>query len=217
MTRSPLIWSFRRCPYAMRARMAISSSGKSVRLREIVLRDKPAEFIARSAKATVPVLVTADGEIVDESLDIMLWALAGADPDELCAPLSGTRQDMLDLIARCESDFKPNLDAYKYATDGDESGRLAARGRALEFLEVLDDRLQSSVNLFGDRLALADIAIFPFVRQFAGVDPEWFAGLNLSALQAWLERQIASPLFTGVMTKYPPWVKTGEEFLVPQA
>jgi glutathione S-transferase len=213
----PLLWSFRRCPYAMRARMAISSSGKPVRLREIVLRDKPAEFIAHSAKATVPVLVKGDEEIVDESLDIMLWALEGSDPDGLNAPLSGSRLGMLDLVARCESEFKPDLDAYKYAIDGDESGRLAARGRALTFLEELDTRLQTGANLFGDRLALADVAIFPFVRQFAGVDPEWFAGVDLPALQTWLEKQISSQLFAGVMTKYPPWANTREEFLFPDA
>jgi len=123
VTELPLLWSFRRCPYAMRARMGIVSSGIQVRLREIVLRDKPDEFIAHSAKATVPVLVTGDGAVVDESLDIMLWALDGSDPDGLLAAQSGTRQDMLDLIARCESEFKPNLDAYKYG--GDETGQLA--------------------------------------------------------------------------------------------
>ena len=217
MTNLPLLWSFRRCPYAMRARMGISSSGIKVRLREILLRDKPDEFLAASSKATVPVLDAGGGIVIEESLDIMLWALVQADPQNLLNPETGSRQDMLDLIEQCEQDFKPHLDIFKYSTRHNDADPVAARDQALVFLGDLEQQLAATNFLFGTSLSLADVAIFPFVRQFAGVDSKWFGALDLPNLQAWLGARVTSPLFTGVMEKYQPWLVTGDEILMNAA
>ncbi len=217
MTNLPLLWSFRRCPYAMRARMGISSSGIKIRLREILLRDKPDEFLAVSSKATVPVLDAGDGTVIEESLDIMLWVLGQADPQKLLAPETGSRQDMLDLIERCEQDFKPHLDIFKYSTRHKGTDPIAARDQALVFLRDLERQLAATNFLFGISLSLPDIAIFPFVRQFAGVDPKWFTSLELPHLQTWLQELVTSPLFTGIMEKHQPWLVSGDEILMNAA
>lgn len=209
MSKAPILYSFRRCPYAMRARMALFISGTPVRLREVVLRDKPAEMIAASPKATVPVLVLDDGsnggEVVDESLSIMHWALERADPH-------GWLQDnaaSAALIAEADSDFKANLDRYKYPTRYDDVDPIAHRSAGLEFLVKLDKRLAEHGQLLGDQARLADFAIFPFIRQFANNDRNWFDAQPISALQTWLAGHLESELFAVIMTKYPQW-KTGD-------
>jgi glutathione S-transferase len=201
----PVFYSFRRCPYAMRARMAILASGLQVELREIVLRDKPAEMVTASPKGTVPVLVLRDGRVIDESLDIMLWALGKRDPDGWLPADAARRGEMLDLIATVDADFKPHLDAYKYAAKGDQAGRFAARGRAGEFLKSLDKRLHDNRYLFGRRLSLGDVAVFPFVRQFALVDKDWFDRAGWLRLAAWLDAFLGNPCFLDVMGKVRRW------------
>ncbi len=201
----PILYSFRRCPYAMRARLALYSSGQRCELREIVLRDKASEFLAASPKGTVPVLLTPDGTVIEESLDVMLWALRAHDPERWLAPETGDFDAMLVLINACETTFKPNLDAYKYASrDGPEKG-LEARAAGAIFLAELDERLGHNRHLFGERLALADMAVFPFVRQFANVNRGWFDGKPWPRLRRWLEALLESPRFALAMKKYAKW------------
>ena len=198
MSDAPVLYSFRRCPYAMRARMALIVSGMPVELREVALRGKPAEMIAASPKATVPVLVLAGGEVIDESIDIMRWALTRHDPQDW---LGG---DDAVLIAANDGAFKHHLDRYKYA---DRYGVDAHQHRAagLAMLADLDDRLGAHANLCRDTPALTDIAIMPFVRQFAAVDTVWFAAQPLPLVQAWLARHTSSALFDRAMLRVKPW------------
>ncbi len=206
----PVLYSFRRCPYAMRARMAIAISGVHVELREVVLRDKPPEMIAASEKATVPVLVLADGRVVNESFDIMHWALAQKDPENWLA-CEGAET----LIIATEADFKPHLDRYKYA---DRYPRAEAKfhlAKGLTFLADLNKRLASQPCLCGDKRGLADMAIFPFVRQFANTDRDLFDAQDLKHLQKWLASHLASPLFVSIMDKRKPWAEGDEVTLFP--
>jgi len=201
----PILYSFRRCPYAMRARMAVLASGEIVELREVVLRDKPAAMLAASAKGTVPVLVLGDGCVIDESLDIMLWALERSDPAGWLVPESGERADMLALIAACEAEFKPHLDGYKYAAKDAPEARLAARERAPSFLDQLERRLADGTYLFGSRPTLGDVAIFPFIRQFAFVDRDWFSAAGPPRLAHWLDGFLQDRAFLDVMSKFAKW------------
>ena len=208
---APVLYSFRRCPYAMRARMALKVSGTSVRLREILLRDKPDEMVAISEKGTVPVLQLDDGTVIDESLAVMRWSLANADPEAWLAPHTGTIDEMLALIDENDGDFKHHLDRYKYSTRYEEPDKLGHRDAGEKFLRKLDGRLQSSSFLFGEKRSLADIAIFPFVRQFRIADMAWFDGQDFKSLQKWLAVLMSSSLFEEVMEKYVPWKQSGEE------
>lgn len=206
----PTLYNFRRCPYAMRARIAVLVSEQIVELREVVLRDKPADMLAVSAKGTVPVLVLTDGTVIDESLDIMLWALKRSDPAGWLLPEHGVREDMLALIAACESDFKPHLDAYKYATKDSPEARLAAREKAGAFLDRLGGMMADKGYLFGARPALADVAIFPFVRQFAFVDRDWFHAAGRPEVVRWLHGFLEDRIFLDVMVKFAKW-EPGQE------
>jgi len=210
----PVLYSFRRCPYAMRARLALAASGQRVELREVVLRHKPAEMLAASPKGTVPVLVLPSGEVLEQSLDIMRWALTQNDAHHWLSPTLGTLPQMEQLIAEVDDPFKQHLDRYKYPqrhTDeaGDQSpAQFAARHRAAAselLLTLLEPRLISAPYLFGGHTALADMAIAPFVRQFAHVEPEWFAAQPWPALARWLQLWEASELLAEVMHKLPAW------------
>lgn len=185
--------------------MALFISETPVRLREVVLRDKPDEMIAASPKATVPVLVLDDGEVVDESLSIMHWALERADPHGWLEDKAASA----DLIAEADGDFKGNLDRYKYPTRYDDVDPLTHRSAGLEFLVKLDKRLAEHGQLLGHQARLADYAIFPFIRQFANNDRNWFDAQPIPALKRWLAGHLDSKLFAAVMTKYPQW-KTGD-------
>ncbi len=207
-----ILYSFRRCPYAMRARMALVASGQPCLLREVVLRDKPTQMLAASAKAkatataTVPVLVMPDGDVIDESLDIMLWALGKNDP----AGWLENSDNALSLIAESDGPFKHHLDRYKYGTRYENEDPKKHRAQGEQFLHRLDDLLDCSPFLSGPHLGLADMAIFPFVRQFANTDRQWFDQLELPDLHKWLAARLASDIFHRVMKKYPQW-KTGDE------
>jgi len=201
----PVLYSFRRCPYAMRARMAIAVSGQRCELREVVLRDKPAELLAASPKGTVPVLVDTDGRVIDQSLEIMLWALKRSDPENWLRPSHATLDDMLALIAECDGDFKRDLDGYKYPGRQPGANAEACRAQGALFLSRLEARLQTRRCLHGEQVALADIAIVPFVRQFAQVDAAWFGQQRWPALHAWLRARLEAPVFERVMAKHPPW------------
>lgn len=193
----PVLYSFRRCPYAMRARLALASARIEVELREILLRDKPAAFLAVSPSATVPCLVH-DGGVIDESLDVMVWALRQNDPEGwLQMPEEGH-----DWIARADGPFKQALDRTKYANRypgvDPESQREAAAGFLSEF------NVQIGEWIF-DRPTLADFAILPFVRQFAFIDKQWFDAQDWPRLQGWLERFLISERFERIMHKYSQW------------
>ena len=197
----PTLYSFRRCPYAMRARLALAVSGSQVVLREVALRDKPNALVAASSKATVPVLVLADGTVIDESLEIMSWALTCSDPQ---AWLGHDQAEIYDQIAACDGPFKAALDRCKYperfpVAEGDEAWTTAQR-----LLQCWEQRL-GHAHLCGSRRSLADAAIFPFVRQFAAISHERWAALPLPRLQAWLRVWLASDLFAAVMEKHQPW------------
>ncbi|MEM8751167.1 MAG: glutathione S-transferase [Pseudomonadota bacterium] len=220
-TTRPVLYSFRRCPYAMRARLALQVSCQEVELREVVLRDKPAQMIEASAKATVPVLVTSSGDVVDESLDVMLWALRRNDPENWLSPQSGILDEMLALIGDNDGPFKTHLDRYKYATRHVDNGDAEAfsnehRDAALTHLRVLEKRLASHPYLFGSRFSLADAAIAPFVRQFANTDRAWFDAQPLPHLQGWLKAFLSSTAFAGIMRKYPQWRAPEDAVIFPE-
>lgn len=204
---APVLYSFRRCPYAMRARLALAISGQSVALREVVLRDKPAAFLEVSPSGTVPCLVAGD-RVIDESLDIMVWALERQDPEDwLGMPGEGRR-----WIARCDGPFKKALDRTKYATRFPDTDPAVERAKAASFLKDLDAQLSNW--LFG-KPTLADYAILPFVRQFAFVDQAWFAAQDWPRLQQWLSRFLDSDGFARIMPKYPQWAPGDPEVLFP--
>ncbi len=208
----PVLYSFRRCPYAMRARLALVVSGQRCELREILLRDKPPEMLAASPKATVPVLMLVGGEVLEESLEIMRWALQARDRDGWLPGDSVSQQFQQALIAANDGPFKHALDRYKYPNRyaGENAGDCQAfaqsqRGLAAAWLLSLDTLLGRHGWLCGPTAGLADMAILPFVRQFAHTDPGWFAAQPWPQLGAWLGRWESSALFHQVMEKYPPW------------
>lgn len=200
MTAPPILYSFRRCPYAIRARMALWVAGITVELREVKLTAKPPQLVAASPKATVPVLVLADGTVIDESLAIMRWALAQHDPEGWLAG------DDAGLIAANDGAFKHHLDRAKYPGRYEEDV-IDHRAAALALIAPLEARLENGPYLCGQSRSLTDIALFPFIRQFAAIDADWFAAQPLPRLQAWLEGHTASDLFTAVMPKFAAWAE----------
>jgi len=195
------LYSFRRCPYAMRARMALRYSGVAVDIVEVSLRAKPAEMLALSSKGTVPVL-NADGEVIDESLSIMRWALAQNDPQDWLLKDDPAGQVQIDaLIEENDQVFKVHLNRYKYAERYPEQPMEVYRAEGEVFLRKLDGLLAGRDYLLAGHPSLADVALMPFVRQFAHVDREWFAQTSYARLQMWLQRFLESALFTGVMQK----------------
>ena len=192
-----LLYSFRRCPYAMRARLALRYSGLPVQIVEVSLKAKPAEMLALSPKGTVPVLCVG-GRVIEESLEIMQWALAQHDPDDWL--LKGDPR-VLDLITENDQVFKHHLNRYKYAERYPEQPMEHYRAEGEVFLQTLEGLLAGNDYLLAEHLTLADVALAPFVRQFAHVDREWFAGTPYRQLQAWLQRFLESPLFIAVMAK----------------
>ncbi|VEF10661.1 glutathione S-transferase-like protein [Pseudomonas fluorescens] len=195
------LYSFRRCPYAMRARMALRYSGVAVDIVEVSLKNKPAQMLTLSPKGTVPVL-NADGVVIDESLQIMRWALAQNDPDDwLLSSDSFAALWMEKLIQGNDQIFKIALNRYKYAERYPEQPMEAYRAEGALFLQKLDELLEGRDYLLADHPSLADIALLPFVRQFAHVDREWFAQTPYIRLQGWLQRFLESELFTSIMKK----------------
>ncbi len=216
--RLPILYSFRRCPYAIRARMAIATSEVRVSLREVVLRNKPQAFLEASPKGTVPVLVLPDGEVIEESLGVMQWALSLNDPEGWLMPDDeARRQEAEQLIAENDSSFKRNLDGYKYPDRTPGQSAEAHRQQGEMFLTRLNDRLRETNYLSGSNTDLAGIAICPCVRQFAQVDRDWFDGTSYEPLRNWLDRFSESKLFKRVMTKGDPWTpgNPGREFPPP--
>lgn len=199
-TELPILYSFRRCPYAMRARLAVAASGVAVELREILLRDKAAAFLATSPSATVPCL-KAGALVVDESLDVMIWALKHNDPEGwLDMPAEGHA-----LIASCDGPFKAALDHTKYHTRYPDLDPQAERAAAMAFVQSLSTQLGEALWLFGDRPSLADMAILPFIRQFAFIDKPRFDDEAPANVSAWLARFLTSERFAAIMPKLAVW------------
>lgn len=208
MPTDPILYSFRRCPFAMRARMALAVSGVRCELREVKLSAKPSSMLAVSSKGTVPVLVTPGGDVIDESLDIMRWALATSDPEGWLA------RDDLALIAANDSAFKHDLDRYKYPERYD-CDPIPHRASGLAFLREIDARLLVGGQLGGTTRGFADAAIMPFVRQFATVDHTWFATQSIAQVRTWLNGHLASDLFKAVMIRLAPWSPNDRPIIFP--
>ena len=213
------LYSFRRCPYAMRARLGFLFAELQVELREIILKNKPVQMLAISPKGTVPVLQvfdsafesTLDGTVIEESKEIMLWAFEQQDPKNLLDAKVLSQANT--LIEQNDNEFKHWLDRYKYADRHLEMTQLEYRQQGEVFLQVLEDLLAKNKYLLGDGISIADIGIMPFVRQFAHVDRDVFESLPYPYLQHWLQHWLAHPFFLQAMTKFPPW-QEGDDMMV---
>lgn len=198
----PVLYSFRRCPYAMRARLAIWVSTQPCVLREVVLRDKPPAMLDLSPKGTVPVLELPDGQVIEQSLEIMQWALAQNDPENW---LAGDVEETAHLINQNDGPFKAALDRYKYETRYENVDAQVERQKCEIVLQDLEQRLKVNGFLCGPNPTLADYAILPFIRQFAHVDLDWFNATSYTHLQQWLTAFKDGALFKSIMKKYPQW------------
>ena len=194
----PKLFTYRRCPYAIRSRLALYQAGIDYESIEISLKDKPSDFLALSPKGTVPVLVQSDGKVIEESLEIMLWALNINDREHWVLKDNDLCQK---LIFENDFHFKKNLDKYKYADRFPEHSKEYYRSQCEIFLNALEEKLQFKLYLIEDRISIADIAIFPFVRQFRLVDENWFLNSKYDALKKWLNGLINSCMFKEVMKK----------------
>lgn len=209
---NPVLYSLQNCPYAMRARMAIVLSGVQVNLRAIVLKNKPDEMVRASPKAEVPVLVFDNGEVIDQSLDIVLWALGQQDPHNvLYSDDPSAMQDMLSLIERNDTEYRNALLKYRCAKRYHEATEEADRQACEVFMLLLEQRLSMHRYLQGDTLSLADLAILPLIRQFAKTDRRRFLQGPYPKLQQWLKNHLDSALFSKVMVNTPLWLDSGLE------
>ena len=209
----PRLYSFRRCPYAMRARLALLFAELPVELREIVLKNKPSQMLAISPKGTVPVLQLPEGRVIEESREIMIWALEQNDKQGLLdAKLIKQANDLLD---KNDHEFKHWLDHYKYADRYPEMSQAEYQERGEVFLQSLETLLNKNAYLLGDSISIADIGIMPFVRQFAHVDRDVFYGFPYPKLQRWLQDWLEHPLFKQAMTKFDPWQEGDEVIIFP--
>lgn len=212
----PVLYSFRRCPYAMRARLALHASGIALEHREVVLKNKPAHMLALSPKGTVPVLWLQDGQgphggtVLEQSLDIMLWALRQRDPLAWLPASDAGMADALAVIAHNDGPFKQQLDRYKYPNRSGLDSGAADRDEAAVWLHSLDARLQAAPFLAGEQFGLADAAVTPFVRQYAHTDPGWFAAQAWPSLITWLAAFEGSALFAAIMHKHAPWQESAK-------
>ncbi len=201
----PVVYSFRRCPFAIRARLALHSAGVAFELREVSLRNKPESMLIASPKGSVPVLVQPDGQVIDESWEIMLWSLSRHDPDGWLGTNGAYADAAAPLIIENDTVFKGYLDRYKYPGRYPENTQAHYRKQAEVFLQILEARLCKNSYLLGNTMSIADAGIFPFIRQFADVDNIWFAMSPYVSLQQWLNDILNSERFEAIMKKFPPW------------
>ncbi|WP_135458394.1 glutathione S-transferase [Vibrio echinoideorum] len=210
----PILYSLRRCPYAMRGRMGIALSQQQVLLREIVTKDKPSELLASSPKGTVPVLILPDGQIVEQSLDVMNWALQQNDPQDLLrSSNSALSESVHQLIKMNDEEFIGYLEKYRaslrYRNDDVEQRRRLCEG----FISVLENKLANHDYLFGNTPSLADFAVMPFVSQFVRVEKKWFVQSDYQNVGRWLRAHLESKLYGQVMKQYPLWNETKQDCL----
>ena len=194
----PRLYTYRRCPYAIRSRLALYQAKIDYESIEISLKDKPIDFLALSPKGTVPVLVDNNGKVIEESLEIKIWALNKSDPDNWILNDNNLSQE---LINENDFSFKKNLDRYKYADRFPEYSKEYYRAQCELFINVLNEKLKSKNYLMTEKISLADVAIFPFIRQFSLVDEDWFLNSKYRALKKWLQSFIESQMFKDVMKK----------------
>lgn len=211
----PCLYSFRRCPYAMRARLGILFAELQVELREITLKNKPPQMLAISPKGTVPVLQLLDGTVIEESREIMIWALEQNDQQGLLN--AEVLHQANALIDKNDNEFKYWLDRYKYADRHLEMSQTEYRQQGEVFLQLLEELLTKNSYLLGENITIADIGIMPFVRQFAHVDRDIFYSLPYPNLQRWLQDWLSHPLFLQAMTKFQPWQEKDDEVVFPAA
>lgn len=205
----PILYSLRNCPYAMRARLAIYKSKKSVLLRDLVLSNKPAEMLQASPKGTVPVVVLDNGGVIEESLDVMLWALKRSDPDDLLrSDIADILSEMLNIINEFDVEFKARLEAYKCAKRYQEDNVTECRVACEHYLQQLEERLSEHDFLISNQESLLDIALMPFIRQFARVERQWYLQSPYPNVRRWLNSYLQSALFTKVMAKHPLWLES---------
>jgi glutathione S-transferase len=211
----PILYSLQHCPYAMRARMALLLAKQAVELRAIVLKNKPTEMLIASPKGTVPVLIVDQISVIDESIDIMIWALQRNDPQNL---LYNDRAKilpaMLSLINRNDNEFKICLEKYKHAKRYHDISKVHYRQQCENFILHLEQRLSSNNFFMGEKPSLADYAILPFIRQFSRVERKWFLQAPYPNLRWWVKRHIESKLFSKTMKKYPLWLDTHESVIL---
>lgn len=203
LANKPILYSYRRCPYAMRARMALAYAGIPVEIREISLKEKPPSMVAISPKATVPVMQYGN-LVLEQSLDIMRWALSQHDPDGWLTDENNIAVNT--LIEVNDGSFKKILDQYKYPSRFPEVNPVDLLTSALnQHLRPLNNQLKKTEFLLGAKLSMADVAIFPFIRQFHMVDETLFSLYQLEDLKKWLNDCIESDLFLSIMQKHPVW------------
>lgn len=209
----PILYSYRRCPYAMRARLALGFVGQGFELREIIFRDKPQHMLAVSPKGTVPVMILPDGTVIDESYDIVMYAAQNDQGRALAILSSAQDAHGQALYSDLQESFIGHLNRYKYPDrypDDDvlaSEGPLGYRARCLEFLQTCQEGLQQYDFLVGDQISMYDILLFPLVRQFRVTDPDWFDNnQDLVSLQTWLAWFFDHPIYNKIMEKHDPWV-----------
>jgi glutathione S-transferase len=203
----PILYSLQNCPYAMRARLAILLAQQAVSIRAVDLKNKPAELLAASPKGTVPVLVLdTEDKVIDESLDIMLWALRRNDPQDLLyAHTPAALPEMLALISENDHDFKPGLERYKHAKRFHDDTQERYRLECEPFIQRLEQRLKQHEFFMGSTPSLLDYALLPFIRQFSRVNRQLYLKGPYSHLERWLKQHLQSRLFSNAMTQYPLW------------
>jgi glutathione S-transferase len=212
----PILYSLHRCPYAMRARTAILLAQQTVLLRDIVMKNKPFEMLSASIKGTVPVLIFNDQSVIDESLDIMIWALDKNDPDNLLySDQPEALSKMLNLISRNDNEFVSHLKKYKVTARHHDIEEQLYRQKCELFIAELEQCLTEHTYIMGEKLSLADVAILPFIRQFSRTNRQWYLQAPYPNLRRWLKTHIQSPLFSKVMTKYPQWLDHHLDCLFP--
>ena len=216
MAKFPILYSFRRCPYAMRARMALFISNITCELREVKLSNKPSEMLSLSSKGTVPVLLLEDGSVIDESLDIMFWALEKNDTNSLFRDYMINEAENKKFLNMIDIDFKYALDRYKYPNRYDNIDPIMYREICHHILIGINDKINENNYIYGKYLSFIDIATLPFIRQFRIADPSWFDNeMPQTKIKNWLTNFLNLPIFRQIMTKYPEWVNEKEQFFFP--
>ena len=210
----PILYSFKRCPYAMRARMAIFLTDIQCELREVHLKNKPQSMLDLSPKGTVPVLQIDAYKVIDESLEIVEWALGINDIFKKNKILPDQEVLTKDLISLFDDEFKFHLDRYKYSVRYQDANPIQSRSKCLEILNKIENSISNSNWFFGDSINKLDICILPFIRQFRIADPEWFDSLNeIHQVKSWLKHFLKSPLLLNIMNKNGPW-QEGDQVLI---
>ncbi len=208
INRELILYSFRRCPFAIRARLSIYYSTFRCQIREISLKNKPQEFIALSPKATVPVLLKEDHSVINESLDIVKWVLGQSDPSGLLAPLYDKNEDVENVIYLIDNEFKFHLDRYKYSTRYDTNHKYKHRDSAADILKRIDDKIMANGFMYGNKISIYELCILPLIRQFMIADHDWFEkSFECEKVKKSLQYFINSDAFKVTMRRYDEWSK----------